>query len=129
MFRVKYPWTDERIDKVIGSVLRIGVTLSAIVVLIGGAIYLVRHGMESPDYRVFRGVPSELCRVTGIVKEVFRPSGRGIIQFGLLMLIATPIARVVFAVLAFTMQRDKTYVAVTLIVLAILLYSLTGGVR
>ena len=50
--------------------------------------------------------------------------GRGIIQLGLLLLIATPIARVVFSVYAFARQRDRTYVLVTLVVLAVLLYSL-----
>ena len=49
------------------------------------------------------------------------------IQLGLLVLIATPIARVAFSLVAFALQRDRIYVIVTLIVLAVLLYSLTGG--
>jgi uncharacterized membrane protein len=48
------------------------------------------------------------------------------IQLGLLFLIATPVARVAFSVYAFMRERDKTYVIITLIVLAILLYSLFG---
>ena len=50
--------------------------------------------------------------------------GRGIIQLGLLLLIATPVARVVFSVIGFVRQRDFVYVVLTLIVLAVLLYSL-----
>ena len=50
---------------------------------------------------------------------------RGLIQFGLLLLIAVPVARVAFSVVAFALQRDRTYVVVTLIVLAVLLYGLT----
>jgi uncharacterized membrane protein len=46
---------------------------------------------------------------------------------GLLLLIATPVARVAFSVLAFALQRDRTYIFVTLIVLGMLIYSLTGG--
>jgi uncharacterized membrane protein len=53
--------------------------------------------------------------------------GRGLIQLGLLILIATPIARVAFSVVAFLYQRDWTYVVVTLIVLGLLVYSLLGG--
>ena len=51
---------------------------------------------------------------------------RGLIQIGLLALIATPIARVTFSVFAFLYQRDWEYVAFTLIVLGLLLYSLLG---
>jgi uncharacterized membrane protein len=47
---------------------------------------------------------------------------RGSMQLGLLRLVATPIARV-----AFVQQRERTYVSVTLIVLAVLLYSLVAG--
>jgi uncharacterized membrane protein len=63
------------------------------------------------------------------VKEALSFSGRGIIQFGLLLLIATPVMRVAFAVVAFMIQRDRIYVGVTLIVLSVLLFSLAGGGR
>ncbi len=49
------------------------------------------------------------------------------IQLGLLLLIATPIARVAFSVVGFAIERDRMYVVFTLIVLAILLYSLLGS--
>ncbi|MFB2894857.1 DUF1634 domain-containing protein [Aerosakkonemataceae cyanobacterium BLCC-F50] len=49
---------------------------------------------------------------------------RGLIQFGLLILIATPILRVAFSAIAFAKQGDRTYLIITLLVLAILLYSL-----
>ena len=61
------------------------------------------------------------------MKSALSLSSGGIIQAGLLLLIATPVARVVFSVFAFALQRDRTYVFVTLIVLGILLYSLMGG--
>jgi uncharacterized membrane protein len=51
--------------------------------------------------------------------------GDGVIQFGLLVLIATPIVRVILAVAAFAIERDGLYVVIGLIVLAILTYSLT----
>ncbi|MGO9690281.1 MAG: DUF1634 domain-containing protein, partial [Syntrophobacteraceae bacterium] len=56
-------------------------------------------------------------------------SSRGMIQFGLLVLIATPVMRVFFTVVSFTIQRDRVYVGVTLIVLAVLLFSLSGAGR
>jgi uncharacterized membrane protein len=53
--------------------------------------------------------------------------GRSIIQFGLLLLIATPVARVLISAVAFALQRDRTYVLITLAVLGVLLLSLWGG--
>jgi uncharacterized membrane protein len=53
----------------------------------------------------------------------------GIIQFGLLLLVATPVMRVAFTVVAFLIQRDRIYVGVTIIVLSVLLFSLAGGGR
>jgi uncharacterized membrane protein len=62
-----------------------------------------------------------------IVQQASDLRGRGLIQLGLLLLIATPVARVIFSVFAFARQRDATYVLITLIVLAVLVYSLFSG--
>ena len=120
-------WTDKAFDTVLGNVLRAGVLLAATVVLCGGVVYLLRHGHDVPDYRVFRGEPSDLRSVSGIVSDARLSSGRGLIQLGLLLLIATPIARVVFSVAGFLKQRNWMYVAITLIVLMLLAYSLTNA--
>ena len=119
-------WTDQKTEEIIGNLLRAGVMLAAAVVLTGGVVYLAHYGGARADYRVFRGEPTDLREVSGIVRDAFAGSSRGIIQLGLLLLIATPIARVAFAVFAFAAERDRMYVAFTLIVLAILLYSLVG---
>ena len=120
-------WPDQYVDKLIGNLLRVGVTLAAAVVLFGGSIYLVRHGLAAPRYHVFVGEPADLRNVSGIVRDALSLRGRGLIQLGLLLLIATPVARVAFSVAAFAMQRDRLYVVVALVVLAVLMYSLTGG--
>jgi uncharacterized membrane protein len=127
MLQRKWALTDEKIDQIISILLRSGVLISALVVLGGGIFYLILYGATLPDYGVFRGEPADLRSVSGIVKDVLSFDSRGIIQFGLLILVATPVARVVFSILAFALQRDRTYVIVTLIVLAVLLYSLAGG--
>jgi uncharacterized membrane protein len=119
-------WTDRRVEGIIGNLLRAGVLLSALVVLAGGAVFLVRHGRSPADYRVFQGEPSELRHVTGIVQGALKFTGRGLIQFGLLLLIATPVARVAFSIFGFAEEKDWMYVGFTTIVLVILLYSLIG---
>lgn len=118
-------WSDERLDQALGNLLRFGVLLAAAVVLLGGVLYLVRHGAEPiPDYHDFHGEESKLRSLGDIMAAARAGSGRGLIQLGILLLIGTPIARVVFSVVAFALQRDYTYVVITLIVLGALLYSL-----
>jgi uncharacterized membrane protein len=109
-----------------GNLLRAGVVLAAIVVLVGGIFYLFRYGATSPDYRVFRGEPADLRHVSAILAGAMDLHSRGLIQFGLLVLVATPVARVAFAVFAFARERDRVYLTVSLIVLAVLVYSLVG---
>jgi uncharacterized membrane protein len=118
------PSQDKRVDEIIGMLLRTGVILAAAVVFTGGIFYLARNGSSPAHYAVFRGEPSDLNHVLGILRDAFARHPRGIIQFGILLLIATPVARVIFTVFAFLYERDWTYVAVTLIVLALLFYSL-----
>jgi uncharacterized membrane protein len=127
MAATQRPWNDRRFEVMLGNILRAGVVLSGVIVLTGGFMYVIRHGGEIADYGLFRGEPAALRSVRGIVTEALSFSGRGLIQFGLLLLIATPIARVVFSIVGFLRQRDWLYVAITLIVLVLLGYSLLGG--
>lgn len=120
-------WTDKEFDTLLGHVLRAGVLVAATVVFSGGVVYLLRHGSEVPDYRVFRGEPSDLRSVSGTLSDASSFSGRGLIQLGLILLVGTPIARVVFSVVGFLRQRDLMYVVITVFVLTLLAYSLTSG--
>ncbi len=120
-------WSDERLQVLLGNALRAGVLTAAGLVFLGGMLYLVRHGAETPNYYVFRGEPSDLRSVGGIVEDVIAASSRGVIQLGLLLLIATPVMRVALSLVGFAGQGDRTYVLVTLTVLVLLLYSLFGG--
>ena len=118
---------DHRVEQAIGLLLRTGVLLAAVIVCAGAALYLVRHGGERIDYRVFRGERADLRSVRGICAGALALQGRDVIQLGLLVLLATPVARVVFSVGAFALQRDWLYVGVTLTVLTVLLWSVAGG--
>jgi len=118
---------EKRMDEIMGRLLRTGVILAAAFVATGGVVFLARHPEPVTNYHVFQGEPEELRTVPGIFHEALTFHGRGLIQLGLLILIATPIARVAFSVVAFLYQRDWTYVVVTLIVLGLLVYSLLGG--
>jgi uncharacterized membrane protein len=124
---VQKQWTDQRIENIVGNLLRAGVLLSAVVVLCGGVLYLIKYGHAPADYRIFRGEPTDLKSVSGIVRYAFALHSRGIIQLGLLLLIATPVARVAFSIFGFAEEKDRMYLVFTVIVLLILLYSLIGS--
>ena len=120
-------WSDQRIETIVGNLLRAGVMLAGLIVAVGGVLFLFRYGSTPPDHRVFHGEPADLRSVTGIVLDAIALRRRGIIQLGLLLLIATPIARVAFSLAAFWLQHDGKFVLITLVVLTGLVYSLFSG--
>ena len=117
---------DRKIEIILGNLLRIGVIIAAIIVIIGGALYLIRHGFELPHYSVFKGEPGDLTDVISVFKGVMAMKSKAIIQLGILVLIATPVLRVIFSVVAFIYEKDLMYIFFTLIVLAVLIFSLLG---
>lgn len=118
---------DFALEQRLGTLLRAGVLLSAAVTLIGGIMYLAAHGGDATHYHVFSGEPAELNTVRGVLDAVLHGDSAAIIQLGVLLLIATPVARVFMSVLGFMKERDWMYVGCSLIVLAILVYSLAHG--
>ncbi len=117
---------DQRLEVIIGYTLRTGVILAAVIVLIGGVLYLVQNGSGTPHYHTFHSAAKPSDTLSGIARNIHALNSYGIIQLGLLVLIATPIIRVVLSVVAFALEHDVLYVVATLIVLAVLLYSLLG---
>ena len=117
-------WNDKRIETLVGVMLRTGVLLAAAVVLTGGVLYLAQNRGPRPDYEHFHGEPARLMSLRAIGHGVMTGDARSIIMLGLLLLIATPVARVGMCIVGFLMERDKLYVAVSSVVMAILVYSL-----
>ena len=127
---MRYPprnrWSDEQVEQIVGNLLRVGVLLSATIVIFGGVVYLIRNGTDPPEYGVFRGEPSDLRSLGGIISDILSFRGRGIIQLGLLLLVFTPILRVAFAAFAFAQEQDYIYLAVAIVVLTVLVYGISG---
>ena len=122
--------TDTNIERMVSVILRTGVLISGAVVLVGGIYFLLRHAGDRVHYNPFIGQPSIDRIVSEIVKGAIALRARSIIQFGILLLIATPIVRVAVSLVGFALERDRTYVVITAIVLAVLLFSLiTGSVQ
>jgi uncharacterized membrane protein len=118
---------DNRLDTIVGIVLRTGVTLAAALVLVGGVAFLATHRQEVPDYHKFHSEPSPLTSIPIIWRFAFTLKPVYLIQLGLLVLIATPVVRVITCVAGFALERDWMYAVVSLVVLLLLLASIVGS--
>lgn len=116
--------TDQQVDEFIGQLLRGGVLLSSAITFIGLALYLAHHATATPDYKTFHSINGQLRHIRELFPDALHGNPSAIIQVGILLLIATPVARVAFLVGAFALERDKLYVGVSGLVLAVLLYSI-----
>lgn len=116
----------------IGNLLRVGVIASLSLVVLGTVLTFVQH----PEYA--RSAES-LAQMTGAGGSVLphtpaelrmyvaQSTGRTIVLAGLLVLIATPVLRVMVSMLLFLRQRDWTYAAMTCMVLVLLAVSFLIG--
>ena len=117
---------DLQVERGLAGLLRAGVMTAGGVMLAGAALFLAGHGAEPADYANFHGEPAGLRSLSGMLHSAFALDGRGVMQLGIAILIATPIARVAFSVAAFARAGNARYVAITATVLAVLAYSMFG---
>lgn len=118
---------DYRLGIMLSNLLKYGVWIATVTVLFGGILYLMRHGMEPVNYHIFQGEPYIFRSPVGVIDAVMSGRRRGIIQLGLLFLIATPVLRVLVSFIFFIKRRDILYGLITGLVLSGLFYSLVGA--
>ena len=119
---------DARMERAMGMLLRFGVVLASTAVLAGMAFYLQDHAMrQSVDYRYFKAYSFGMRHRDELLPGSAHGNAAAVIEAGILLLIATPVARVVFAVVAFALERDRLYTVISVAVLAILVFSLLHG--
>ncbi|HVW97935.1 MAG TPA: DUF1634 domain-containing protein [Mucilaginibacter sp.] len=118
---------DTDIQKLVGQVLRGGMIVSISIVFFGGIFYLWRHGHSVPDYKAFKGIPAFLQHTDSLISAAFALKGQAIIQLGIVLLVATPILRVMFSTVGFLLEKDYLYVGISLLVLIIIFASMLSG--
>ncbi|WP_421946188.1 DUF1634 domain-containing protein [Pedobacter sp.] len=119
---------EKDIQVLLGTLLRAGVIISMSIVLVGGVIFLIHNNGAITDYKVFTPELSKFSSITEIFAGLLTMQGDAIVQFGVLMLIFTPIARIIFAIFSFSLEKDYLYVLIGFIILAIIAISLSGGI-
>ncbi len=112
------------VETVLSRFARSCISISTGAVLLGGVLNLLRHGNEFVAWEKFYGEPAALCSFSRITDAAFAAQGKGIIQFGLILLVAVPVLRVAASMLAFIRKSDFVFIAFSLFVLLILSFSL-----
>jgi uncharacterized membrane protein len=115
---------DQQMEALMGLLLRFGVVMASTVVLAGGAFYLRDHAGQRADYRTFMAHPLRLRHPAELLHGLGRGEAGALIQLGVLLLVATPIARVVLAAVSFAVERDRLYLAISMAVLGVLLFGM-----
>jgi uncharacterized membrane protein len=118
---------DLDLQQIIGWILRLGVLISITIVFIGGCFYWYRHSGETASYSKFVGVPDFVHSPSGIWHGILNLRGRAIIQAGIVLLIATPVVRVLFSMIGFLLEKDWLYTGISLLVLSIIIASALTG--
>jgi uncharacterized membrane protein len=114
---------DYRMDLLISYVLRGGVLLSAGLLILGALLYALA-ALRSGSAAFPSTYPHSLGE---IISGLSHGDPLAVLALGLLVLLLTPVARVLVSILAFARERDWLYVAITALVLLILLVSFLLG--
>lgn len=119
---------DRDLAIVIGNIMRWGVILALSFAAFGGIIYLIRHGNESTSFSTFNELNLSVKEIlSNTFSGLIHFKGRAYITLGILILFATPVLRVIFSLIGFILEKDKLYIVITLIVLAIIALSISGS--
>jgi uncharacterized membrane protein len=101
---------SRQLNEVIHHMLSLGLAISTAVMMAGLALDVILH----------RDVPAAVPRFEEVGARVMALRPSGFLALGLLLLIATPILRVLGSFFAFAYERDWRYVGITLVVILIL---------
>ena len=121
---------DHAIEVSISNILRGGLILASTTVTAGAVLFLSERGGEKLQLFQFHTQEQNLCSVSGIINRALSGDSLGLMQLGVLLLLATPFVRVAFAGIAFAKHRDYLYVVISAVVMAALLFGLfsaSGG--
>jgi uncharacterized membrane protein len=114
------------IQRMMTALLRWLTVAAGVVILTGGVRLLLRHAGAPTAFHTFIGEPASLRSVPQIAMGAFHGDALAIVQFGILLLITTPVLRVLFVGIGYVLERDWLYVTVAGIVLSVLGSSLLG---
>ncbi len=111
---------DIGIASVLGTLLIVGVSAAAAVILPGGVLHLMHNGASKTDFTVFMGAQKGLRSFREIFAGALSLHSDGVVLLGVLVLMATPTACVAFSLAAFLVKKDRLYTLISFTALAII---------
>lgn len=122
------PLTEgRRMELALSKLLIAGIIGSACLISLATVWVIARHGGSPVDYSKFVEPDGSNNSLGEVLSAALGMNARALLMAGVLVVLATPVARVLFSLIAFARERDMLYVTITGIVLAILVYSLFFG--
>lgn len=125
---------EERSDlaRLITVVLpRVSAVLSLALIFLGMVLSFAHRQTEVPPSDVVRGMTEVTVAfphsLPAVARGVRGGDGPAVVMTGILLLLVTPALRVAGAILTFAHERDRTFVLVSCLVLALLVLSLLVG--
>ena len=119
--------TEGSLQHIVSTVLRTGVLVATAVGVLGMGYDLAIHGGDRVSFRRFLGTPEADRHLPSILSNAVRLDPRALMMVALILLILTPIVRVIVSLFGFIKERDRVYVVVTTVVLLALVGSLAFG--
>ena len=118
---------DEKMELTVARLLNMGLLISTLVIVFGGILLISEQGSTPIDFKTLQGEPLTLASIPTIALAAGSLDARAVIEIGLLLLVATPVARVALSLILFWRKADYLYVGITGAVLAILLFAVSGN--
>ena len=119
---------DTRVEMALGRLLTVATGIAGVVLLVGVVWQVARMpGAARTRYEVFEPAADGRYGLGALVQSVMKLEPHAVMLLGVLLLVLTPMARVVFTLVAFAVRRDWMYVVMTGVVLAVLAYGVFGS--
>jgi len=123
---LKQSFQDKDVQGLVGNLLRIGVIAAMTVVIAGMILYVYHNGNERVHYSAFEA-SGHRGGIATIFDGIAKGESSAIIELGVMLLIATPIARILFALIGYWLEKDYLYTFIALVILIIMAISIGTG--
>lgn len=112
-------------EEIMSWILTTGMLISLFLVILGGIMYLIQYGNEPLNIKLLQA-NHDYTTLKQIWQGVYSFSPFGIIQLGVIVLVATQVARVGLLIWFYTLIRDYGFALISVFILLIILYSFFG---
>lgn len=125
MSKIPTAFKERDLQRMVGNLLRWGVITAIIIVATGLFLYLFQKGNGTVSYAEFN--PLRFQGFAALFRGLLSADYHAVIQLGVMLLIATPVVRVIIALIGFALEKDRLYVVISLVILGVILFSIIYG--